>query len=163
MSPTPHTAIYPGSFDPITNGHVDIIKRARAIFDRVIVAILENPQKKPLFDLDERRAMIKAIFQKDAGIEIDTFQGLLVDYVRSRHARVIIRGLRAVTDFEYEFQMALMNRRLCPDIETVFLMAAESYSYVSSRLVKEIFFFGGDVKGLVPPVVLEYLQKKRSS
>jgi|FaiFalFF_MnMetaG_3_1042247.scaffolds.fasta_scaffold21943_1 pantetheine-phosphate adenylyltransferase len=154
-------AVYPGSFDPITNGHLDIIHRCLSIFPRVVVAILENPEKAPLFSVEERKAMIQALFAGEPRVQVETFRGLLVDFVRQVGARVIIRGLRAMTDFEYEFQMALMNRRLCPDVETVFLMAAESYSYVSSRLIKEIFRYGGDISGLVPPVVLEYLDRKR--
>ncbi|MCS7311981.1 MAG: pantetheine-phosphate adenylyltransferase [Acidobacteria bacterium] len=154
-------AVYPGSFDPITNGHLDIIQRCLSVFPRVIVAIVENPEKAPLFSTEERRAIIQALFTEEPRVQVETFRGLLVDFVRQVGAQVIVRGLRAMTDFEYEFQMALMNRRLCPDIETVFLMAGESYSYVSSRLIKEIFRYGGDVAGLVPPIVLEYLDRKR--
>lgn len=153
-------AVYPGSFDPVTNGHIDIIQRALELFDRIIVAILENPEKTPLFTASERREMLTAIFRNEPRVEIDTFHGLLVEYVRKKRAHVIIRGLRAMTDFEYEFQMALMNRRLDEGVETVFLMAAESYSYVSSRLIKEVHRFGGDIRGLVPTLVLEYLTRK---
>ena len=156
-------AVYPGSFDPITNGHIDIVERSLRIFPGVIIAILENPEKTSLFTPEERRTIIKTIFQHEPRVRVETFHGLLVDFVRRQGARIIIRGLRAITDFEYELQMALMNRRLCPEVETVFLMAAESYSYVSSRLIKEIFQYGGDVSGLVPPIVEEYLRKKKEA
>ena len=161
MNAQERVAVYPGSFDPVTNGHLDIIERALVVFDKVIVAVLENPEKQPLFHVEERRRMLETLFRDEPRVEIDTFHGLLVDYVRSKNARVIIRGLRAVTDFEYEFQMALMNRRLNENVETVFLMAGENFSYVSSRLIKEVHRFGGDIRGLVPPLVLEYLTRKR--
>ncbi len=144
------TAIYPGSFDPITNGHLDIIERSARLFDKVIVAILENPEKSPLLPLDERAALIRDSVSHLPNVGVETFGGLLVDYARSRGARVIVRGLRAISDFEYEFQMALMNRRLEQDVETVFMMPAEAWSYLSSRLVKEVATLGGDISGLVP-------------
>ncbi len=156
------TAVYPGSFDPITAGHVDVIERSLCLFPKLIVAILENPAKTPLFTLHERFEMVQRVFEHEPRVEVDIFRGLLVEYVKKRHARVIVRGLRAMTDFEYEFQMALMNRRLAPEIETIFFMAGESYSYVSSRLIKEVYMHGGDVSGLVPPVVEEYLKRKFS-
>ena len=146
-------AVFPGSFDPITNGHLDIVERGLRIFERVRLAILSNPEKKPLFSIDERVALIRDTYADNPRVEVDTFSGLLVDYADTAGATVIIRGIRAISDFEYEFQMALMNRRLNPKIETVFMMPAESYSYVSSRLVKEIFQLGGRVSDLVPPVV----------
>src|SRR5512139_551151 len=153
-------AVFPGSFDPITNGHLDIVARGLRVFDRVRMSILVNPEKQPLFTVDERLAIIRATYRGNARVEVDTFSGLLVDYAERVGASVIIRGLRAISDFEYEFQMALMNRRLNPQIETVFMMPAESYSYVSSRLVKEVFQLGGKVTGLVPPVVERRLREK---
>src|SRR5437899_8894315 len=153
-------AVYPGSFDPLTNGHVDIIARGARLFDRIIVAILMNAEKEPLFSTDERVEIARAVFKSHANVEIDTFNGLLVDYVERRHAQVIVRGLRAVSDFEFEFQMALMNRRLNGKIETVFMMPAEQYSYISSRLIKEVFSLGGRVHGLVPDTVEERLRQK---
>ena len=147
-------AIYPGSFDPLTYGHLDIIERSARLFDDVIVAILTNSQKAPMFTAEERMAIMKEILKpRFRNVEVDIFHGLLVDYARQNKAQVIVRGIRAVTDFEYEFQMALMNRRLTPDIETVFMMPAENYSYLSSRLVKEIAELGGSVAGLVPDIV----------
>ena len=146
-------AVYPGTFDPLTNGHVDIIQRGAAIFDRIIVAILVNPAKSPLFTVDERMEMTREVFSDQPGVEVDSFQGLLVDYAERREADVIVRGLRAISDFEFEMQMALMNRHLSSSIETVFMMPAESYTYVSSRLVKEVFALGASVTGLVPPLV----------
>ena len=146
-------AVYPGTFDPLTNGHVDIIQRGAAIFDRIIVAILVNPAKYPLFTVSERMEMTREVFSDQPGVEVDSFQGLLVDYAEGRQADVIVRGLRAISDFELEMQMALMNRHLSASIETVFMMPAESYTYVSSRLVKEIFALGGSVTGLVPALV----------
>jgi len=143
-------AVYPGSFDPVTNGHLDIIRRGSRLFDRVIVAILRNPEKKAMFNLEERRRILQRAAGKMSNVSVDTFDGLLVDYARRRGARVIVRGLRALSDFEYEFQMALMNRRLDAGIETVFMMPSESYSYLSSRLVKEVVRLGGSVAGLVP-------------
>jgi pantetheine-phosphate adenylyltransferase len=153
-------AVFPGSFDPVTNGHLDIVDRGLAVFDRVRMAILVNPEKKPLFTVEERVAIIREAYRGNPRVEVDTFSGLLVDYASRVGADVIIRGLRAISDFEYEFQMALMNRRLDPRIETVFMMPAESYSYVSSRLVKEVFQLGGTVTGLVPPVVERRLRDK---
>jgi pantetheine-phosphate adenylyltransferase len=156
----PTLAVYPGSFDPLTNGHVDIITRGARIFDRIIVAILINAEKAPLFSMDERLKITREVFRDFPNVEVDTFDGLLVDYVERRHAQVIVRGLRAVSDFEFEFQMALMNRRLNGKIETVFMMPAEQYSYISSRLIKEVFSLGGRVHGLVPDTVEERLRQK---
>ncbi len=157
------TAIYPGSFDPVTNGHVDIIERSQGIFDRVIVAVLVNIEKEPFFTTDERVEMLREVTGKWDNVQIETFQGLLVNYAVAQKAQVILRGIRAVTDYEYEFQMALMNSRMEPDIETVFMVPAEKYSYLSSRLVKEIFLLGGSVNGLVPPEVEVSLKKKTGS
>jgi pantetheine-phosphate adenylyltransferase len=153
-------AVFPGSFDPITNGHLDIVDRGLAVFDRVRMAILMNPEKQPLFSVEERVAIIREAYRGNPRVDVDTFSGLLVDYAERVGASVIIRGIRAISDFEYEFQMALMNRRLNPQIETVFMMPAESYSYVSSRLVKEVFQLGGRVSDLVPPVVERRLSEK---
>jgi pantetheine-phosphate adenylyltransferase len=153
-------AVFPGSFDPITNGHLDIVNRGLGIFDRVRMAILMNPEKQPLFSVEERVAIIREAYRVEPRVEVDTFSGLLVDYAERVGASVIIRGIRAISDFEYEFQMALMNRRLNPQIETVFMMPAESYSYVSSRLVKEVFQLGGRVSDVVPPVVEKRLREK---
>ena len=155
------TAIYPGSFDPVTNGHVDIIGRSRGIFDRVIVAVLVNIEKTPFFTTDERLEMLREVTGKWDNVQIETFQGLLVNYAVAQKAQVILRGIRAVTDYEYEFQMALMNRRMQPGIETVFMVPAEEYTYLSSRLVKEIFLLGGSVEGIVPSVVEDFLNKKK--
>ncbi|QDE68468.1 MULTISPECIES: pantetheine-phosphate adenylyltransferase [Myxococcus] len=152
-------AIYPGSFDPLTNGHLSLIQRSLKMFDRLIVAIAVNPKKTPLFSEDERRTLIREAIQDDR-VEVDAFHGLLVDYVRRRNAGVIVRGLRAVSDFEYEFQLANMNRKLAPDVETVFMMTGEDYFYISSNLVREVASFGGDVTGLVPPNVHEGLKAK---
>ena len=154
------TAVYPGTFDPITNGHLDIITRGRRLFDRIIVAILRNPEKEPLFSLEERSEILAAVVGKLPEVRVESFDGLLVDYARSRGAQAIVRGLRALSDFEYEFQMALMNRRLGPDIETVYMMPSEAYSYVSSRLVKEVARLGGDVSGLVPREVVDRLRAR---
>ena len=156
------TAIYPGSFDPVTNGHVDIIERSQSIFDRVIVAVLVNIEKEPFFTTDERVEMLREVTGKWDNVQIETFQGLLVNYAVAQKAKVILRGIRAVTDYEYEFQMALMNRRMQPRIETVFMVPAEEYTYLSSRLVKEIFLLGGSVEGIVPSVVQEFLNKKKA-
>jgi len=153
-------AVFPGSFDPITNGHTDIIERGLSVFDEVIVAILVNPEKAPLFSLEERVDTIRATYKRNPKVRVDTFSGLLVDYAVKVKASVIIRGLRAISDFEVEFQMALMNRRLNPRIETVFMMPAEGYSYLSSRLVKEIYQLGGAVDGLVPDEVERRLHDK---
>jgi pantetheine-phosphate adenylyltransferase len=156
-------AIYPGSFDPLTNGHVDIIERGARLFDRIVVAMLVNMNKSPLFTLHERVDIAREVFASYANVEVDTFDGLLVDYAERKKAGVIVRGLRAISDFEYEMQMALMNRRLRPEVETVFMMPAEPYTYVSSRLVKEIVALGGSVKGLVPPIVERRLREKKLS
>ncbi len=153
-------AVYPGTFDPLTNGHVDIIQRGAVLFDRIVVAILVNPSKNPLFSVEERAEMARAVFKSQPDVEVDTFEGLLVEYARQRKASVIVRGLRAVSDFEYEMQMALMNRRLSSTIETVLMMPAESYTYLSSRLVKEVFALGGSVTGLVPELVEAQLHAK---
>ena len=150
---TERVALYPGSFDPLTNGHLDILSRARRLADRVVVAILENDVKTPLFSVAERMEMIREIVGDDPATPVRSFSGLLVDFAREAGATLIVRGLRAVSDYEYELQMALMNRRLTPSIETVFLMAKEEYSYVSSRLVKEVARLGGDLSGLVPESV----------
>jgi pantetheine-phosphate adenylyltransferase len=156
-------AVYPGSFDPLTNGHVDIIMRGARLFDRIVVAILLNAEKAPLFTIDERVEILRAVFKDQPNVEVDTFDGLLVDYVERRNANVIVRGLRAVSDFEFEFQMALMNRRLKPAVETVFMMPAEQYTYISSRLIKEVFALGGRVHGLVPDMVERRLREKLSA
>lgn len=153
-------AVYPGSFDPVTNGHIDVIKRAIQLFDQVIVAVIENPAKKALFSVDERMDMLRAVTRGLSGVVVSHFGGLLVDYVKKKRAKVIIRGLRAVSDFEYEFQMALTNRKLAPDIETVFLMPAESYTYLSSSIVKEVVSLNGNVKGLVPRQIEARLRRK---
>jgi pantetheine-phosphate adenylyltransferase len=152
-------AIYPGSFDPLTNGHLSLIQRSLKMFDRLIVAIAVNPKKTPLFTEDERRELIREAVNDDR-VEVDAFRGLLVDYVKRRNVGVVIRGLRAVSDFEYEFQLANMNRKLAPDIETVFMMTGEDYFYISSQLVREVASFGGDVTGLVPSNVNERLKTK---
>lgn len=154
------TAIYPGSFDPVTNGHLDIIERASFIFDGVIVALLSNVAKAPLFSTEERLKMLREVTRAWDNVQADMFEGLLVDYAVARKAEVILRGLRAVTDYDYEFQMALMNRRIQPQIETIFMMPAEAYSYLSSSLVKEVCLLGGNVHGLVPPVVETFLEEK---
>jgi pantetheine-phosphate adenylyltransferase len=153
------TALCPGTFDPVTNGHVDIIERAAQQFDRVVVAVLENPGKQPLFGVEERVAMLKEATAELAGVEVDAFSGLLVEYAKTKGARVIVKGLRAVTDFEYEIQMAQMNQRL-GGVETFFMTTAPTWSYLSSSLVREVARFGGDVGGLVPPVVVERLREK---
>ena len=157
-----HIAIYPGSFDPMTNGHVDLIKRTLRVFDKVIVAIATNPDKdRSLFTVQERLRMIDEVFADQQGrVQADSFHGLLVEYAESKHSTVIIRGLRAVSDFEYEFQMAMMNHRLKPQLETLFMMTGESEFYTSSRLVKEVVSLGGDVSGLVPDNVLKKLNEK---
>ena len=154
----PRLAVYPGSFDPLTNGHVDIIERGLQLFDRIIVAITINAEKTPLFSLDERVDTTRAVFRQHDNVQVETFEGLLVDYARRKGACAIVRGLRAVSDFEFEFQMTLMNRRLESSIETVFMMPAEHYTYISSRLIKEVFMLGGSVSGLVPVEVEERLR-----
>jgi pantetheine-phosphate adenylyltransferase len=146
-------AIYPGSFDPITNGHLDLIERGARLVDRLVVAILRNEKKEALFSIDERIEMLRHVLSGQDNVEVDFFDGLLVDFAQSRHATLILRGIRAVSDYEYELQMALMNRRLRPEIETVFLMAGEAYSFLSSQLVKEVIRLGGNITGLVPPIV----------
>ena len=160
---TGRLAVYPGSFDPLTNGHVDIIKRGGRLFDRIVVAILLNLEKAPLFTVEERVAAAREVFEDQPNVEVDTFGGLLVDYAKQREASAIVRGLRAISDFEYELQMALMNRRLNSEIETVFMIPAEPYTYVSSRLVKEVFALGGSIEGLVPDVVETQLQAKQDA
>ncbi len=156
----PTLAVYPGSFDPITNGHVDIITRGARLFDHIVVAVAANVEKAPLFSMDERIEIARSVFRDTPNVEVDSFDGLLVDYVHRRGAQAIVRGLRAVSDFEYEFSLALMNRRLNAGIETVFMMPAEQYSYISSRLIKEVFALGGRVHGLVPDMVEARLREK---
>ena len=153
-------AIYPGSFDPVTNGHIDIIVRGLKIFDRIVVGILNNPAKSPLFSVEERREMLQASLKGFASVEIDTFDGLLVDYALQRGAQAILRGMRAVSDFEYEFQMALMNRRLNREIQTVFLMTGLRWIFTSSSIIKEAARFGGNINGMVPKVVRHKLKQK---
>jgi pantetheine-phosphate adenylyltransferase len=160
-SQRPRISIYPGSFDPLTSGHVDIIERGSKIFDSIIVAILANAEKVPLFTENERIAIIRDVFKDYKNVQAETFNGLLVDYAQEKQATVLVRGLRAVSDFEYEFQMALMNRHLAPGLETVFMMPDEKYTFVSSRLIKEVFMLGGEVAGLVPPVVEQKLRAKQ--
>ena len=154
------SAIYPGSFDPITNGHLDIIRRSAETFDKVIVTVSYNPSKTPMFDLEERVELIKKATADIKNIEVDYFSGLLIDYVKNKEVNVIVKGLRAVSDFEYEFQMALMNRKLNDNVETLFMMTNNQYSYLSSSLVKEVFKLGGSIEGLVPDVVIEEMKKK---
>ena len=154
------TAVYAGTFDPITYGHIDLIERGRRIFDRLILAVAESKDKKPLFTLEERVEIIKEVVKNFQNVEVDSFGGLLVDYVRSRRANVILRGLRAVSDFEYEFQIVLTNRKLDREIETIFMMPREEYSYTSSHILKEIVRLGADVKAFVPPHVQKKLEEK---
>ena len=158
--PRSRLAVYPGSFDPLTNGHVDIIRRGALLFDRIVIAILVNVDKSPLFSEAERVEITREVFRDDSNVEVETFHGLLVDYAARRGADVIVRGLRAISDFEYEMQMALMNRRLSQSIETVFMMPDERYTYLSSRLAKEVFALGGTLNGLVPEVVETRLRQK---
>jgi len=153
-------AVYPGSFDPMTNGHVDIVERCKALFDKVVIGILQNPQKDPLFSVDERVEVIHEIYQGDDAVEVQAYDGLLVEFARRLGAHAIVRGLRAPTDFEYELQMALMNRRLYDGIETLFMVPHEEFTFVSSSLVKEVFSFGGSIAGLVPPQVESRLAAK---
>src|ERR1700690_4152857 len=156
----PVVAIYPGTFDPVTNGHLDLIARGAAIFDKLIVAISQSLEKDPLFAVKERVEMLEAVTYEWKNVEVDVFDGLLMNYEKAKGARVVMRGIRAISDYEYELQMALMNRKIEPDIETVFMMPAEAFSYLSSRLVKEIARLGGPIKGLVPPIVEERLRAK---
>ncbi len=155
-----NVAIYPGSFDPITNGHVDIIERGLKVFDKIVIAVLENPKKEPLFTTKDRVAMIEEIFADEPRIEVKAFHGLLVDFARKHRTTIVIRGLRAISDFEYEFQMALMNRKLNPEIETFFMMPSLSFSFLSSQMVKEVFLLGGCVRNLVPESIEKRLRAK---
>ena len=156
----PVKALYPGTFDPPTNGHLDLIQRGARIFDRLTVAILVNPVKNPLFTVEERVEMLEEVAVPLGNVSVATFDGLMVEFARQQGASAVLRGIRAISDYEHEFQMALMNRRLAPEIETVFLQPAGRYSFVSSRMVKEVFSFGGDVTGLVPPNVLKRLRAR---
>jgi len=158
--PSRTVAIYPGSFDPITNGHLDLISRGSKLVDRLIVAILHNSAKQSLFSVAERREMLEEVARPYANVEVTSFEGLLVDYAVARGANVILRGIRALSDYEYELQMALMNRRLNPSVETVFLLASEAHSFISSHLVKEVASLGGNVAGLVPPAVEERMKRR---
>jgi pantetheine-phosphate adenylyltransferase len=155
-------AIYPGSFDPITNGHLDLIERGSRLFGRLVVSVLRNEGKKPLFPLEERIEMIREAVRPYPNVEVDSFGGLLVEHAAAHSASVILRGIRAISDYEYELQMALMNRRLKPGIETIFLMSNEAYSFISSRMVKEVFSLGGSISGLAPPWVEERLRRRLS-
>ena len=154
------TAIYPGSFDPPTNGHLDLIERGSKVFDELVVAILRNAEKTPLFSVGERRGMLEDLTADFRNVRVDTFDGLTVDYAGRVKASAVLRGIRALSDYEYELQMALMNRKLRPDLETVFMMPAEQYSYLSSRLVREVARLGGDISGLVPEIVEQRLREK---
>ena len=156
----PKVAVYPGSFDPITNGHLDVIQRAAAMFDRVVIACARNPEKSPMFSPEQRLGLVRAATQHLPNVSVDDFQGLLVEYCRGKGATVVVRGLRAVSDFEFEFQMALMNRKLEPKVETIFLMPKDEYTFISSRLVREIAGLGGDVSKFVPAAVQEALKQK---
>jgi len=156
-------AIYPGSFDPVTNGHLDIVERGLKIFDKIIVTILHNPAKEVLFSVEERMEMLKTCLNKSKGVEIDSYNGLLVDYAAQKKAHAILRGMRAVSDFEYEFQLALMNRRLNREIQTVFLMTGLRWIFTSSSIIKEAAQFGGNINGMVPPAVLKKLKEKFNS
>ncbi len=153
-------AIYPGSFDPVTNGHVDIVRRGLNVFGRILVAVLENPKKAPLFTTKERVAMIRKIFEGRKEVEVVSFSGLLVEFAKARGTNTVIRGLRAISDFEYEFQMALMNRQLAPEMETLFMMPSQEFTYLSSNLVKEVFMLGGSVRDLVPELVERKLRER---
>lgn len=154
------TAIYPGSFDPVTNGHLDLVARGSKLFDRLVVAVLRNAAKNPLFTVAERVDMLRAGTTHFGNVEVATFEGLLVDFAREQGAQAVLRGIRAISDYEYELQMAHMNRRLHPEVETIFLMPDAQYSYVSSRLVKEVFRVGGSVEGLVPQLVIDRLKSR---
>jgi len=153
-------AIYPGSFDPLTNGHLDLIERGSSIFEHLLVGVLRNPEKDPLFSLSERCEMLVEMTSRYKNVSVEAFDGLLADYARHKKARVILRGIRAISDYEYEFQMALMNRRLAPELETIFMMPDAKYSFVSSRLVKEVFILGGSIDGLVPKFVIDRLKQR---
>lgn len=155
-----HVGLYPGTFDPITYGHLDLVERALHVVDRLVLAVLRNEHKNPLFTPEERMDMLREATRQYPNVEVDWFDGLLVDYARAKRATVILRGIRAISDYEYELQMALMNRRLAPEIETMFMMAGEAYSFISSRLVKEVFRLGGNITGMVPPGVEERLKKR---
>lgn len=160
QAPTHLVAVYPGSFDPITNGHLDLIERSSRFVSRLIIGVLRNESKQPLFSVEERADMMRQAVAKYSNVEVDSFDGLLVEYAAAKNASLIVRGIRAVSDYEYELQMALMNRKLRPDIETVFMMASEAHSFVSSRLVKEVIKLGGDIGGLVPPFVEQRLKDR---
>ena len=157
---TEKTVVYPGSYDPLTNGHIDIIKRGLKIFNKIVVAALKNPSKTYLFSLEERMQIMKDTFAKNDRIEIDYFEGLLVDYLRKRNINTVVRGLRAISDFEIEFQMALLNRQINPQIETIFLVPSVNYSFVSSRLIKQVYQLGGEIKTMVPAIVDQKLKEK---
>jgi pantetheine-phosphate adenylyltransferase len=161
--PSTITAIYPGSFDPITNGHLDLIQRGSRMFGKLIVSILRNDTKQPLFSVKERIEMLREVVDVYPNVEVDSFEGLLVDHAAAHSATVLLRGIRAISDYEYEWQMGIMNRRLRPDIETVFMLANEAYSFISSRLVKEVFGLGGNISGLVPPSVEARLHRRMSN
>ena len=165
MNPKPArlVAIYPGSFDPITSGHLDLIDRASKLADCLIVAVLQNSDKQPLFSVEERMDMLREVVAPYPNTQVDSFQGLLVDYARQRNAHLVVRGIRAISDYEFELQMALMNRRLWPELETVFLMANEAHSFVSSRLVKDLFRLGGEISGFVPPTVERRLKERMAA
>lgn len=156
----PVIAVYPGSFDPVTNGHLDLIERGATIFDQLIVAVARNLDKDPLFAVKERVEMLEAVTYEWENVQVDVFEGLLMNFARDQGARVILRGIRAVSDYEYELQMAMMNRKIEPEIETIFMLPGEAYSFLSSRLVKELARLGGPVKGMVPPLVEERLRAK---
>jgi pantetheine-phosphate adenylyltransferase len=160
LVPEPQISIYPGSFDPPTNGHLDLIERGARMFDHLIVAILRNENKASLFTTDERTEMLREVVKHLPNVTVESFDGLLVRFAEQRGARVILRGIRAVSDYEYELQMALMNRKLSPGLETVFMLPGEAYSYISSRMVKEVYRLGGDVSHLVPPIVEQWLEAK---
>lgn len=153
-------AVYPGTFDPVTNGHLDLVQRCAPLVDKLVVSVLANDTKSPLFSPEERVQMLRDVLAVYPNVEIDSFDGLLIDYARRKGARLILRGIRAISDYEYELQMALMNRRLAPEIETMFMMAGEAHSFISSRLVKEVIRLGGNISGLVPPSVEEMLRRR---